>query len=469
MTPPSLRFLGAARNVTGSRYLVETDGSRVLVDCGLYQEREFAARNWEPFPVDPASLDAVLLTHAHLDHSGYLPRLVRDGFRGPVYCTPATADILAILLEDSARIQEEDAATKKRRHAREGRSGPHPEAPLYTVEDALRALSQVRRVEYGERLSITPAVACTWHDAGHILGSASLVVEAGEGPARRRVLFSGDLGRVARPLLHDPDTHEMADYLVIESTYGDRLHPSDGGAPEQLARIINEAAEEGGVVLIPSFAIERAQELLWMLRSLMDAGRIPPLLCFMDSPMATDVTRVFERYPELLDPELEALLEAGDSPFRFPGLAFTRTVNESKALNRLRGTAVIIAGSGMCTGGRIKHHLSNHIGDPHSRVVFVGYQAHGTLGRAIVEGADPVRILGRPHAVRARIEQVSGLSAHADHDGLMNWAQELDAAPRRVLVTHGEEETALAFAQELGERTGWPTHAPEYGEAVVLA
>jgi metallo-beta-lactamase family protein len=394
---------------------------------------------------------------------------VRDGFRGPVYCTPATADILAILLEDSARIQEEDAATKKRRHSREGRSGPHPEVPLYTVEDALRALSQVRRVGYGERVEVGRGVACTWHDAGHILGSASLMVEAGEGQARRRVLFSGDLGRSARSLLHDPAIHEQADYLVIESTYGDRTHPTDGGAPEQLARIINETAEEGGVVLIPSFAIERAQELLWMLRSLMDAGRIPPLLCFVDSPMATDVTRVFERHPDLLDPELGALLEAGDSPFRFPGLTFTQSVNESKALNRLRGSAIIIAGSGMCTGGRIKHHLSNHIGDPHSRVVFVGYQAHGTLGRAIVEGADPVRILGRPHTVRARIEQVSGLSAHADHDELLTWARELDVAPRRVLVTHGEEETALAFAEELAAVTGWATHAPEYGEAVVLA
>lgn len=463
MTNPTITFLGATRNVTGSRFLLADDTTRILIDCGLYQEREFTPRNWDRFPVDPSTLDAVLLTHAHLDHSGYLPRLIADGFRGSVYCTEATADLVSILLEDSARIQTEDAAFKKRRHQRERRKGQHPEIPLYTVDDAFNAISQLSPVTYGDTVRIG-AFAATFADAGHILGSATLKIEFND----RSIVFSGDLGRVAGPLLHDPHPYAHADYVVIESTYGDREHGKTENAADVIARTINETVKNRGNVLIPSFAVERAQDLLYMLRGMVESKRIPHLVFFVDSPMATDVTKVFERYPELLDNELSDLLNDGDSPFRFPGLNFTKTVDDSKAINNIHGTAVIIAGSGMCTGGRIKHHLVNNIEDPNSAVLFIGYQARGTLGRLLVDGAASVRIQGRPHDVRARIVQVDGMSAHADVHGLQHWLDQLQHPPTKTFVVHGEEEAALAFAQQLVDDHGWDAVAPQYGESFEL-
>lgn len=463
---PTIRFLGAARNVTGSRFLLSDGNTRILVDCGLYQERDFAERNWDPFPVDPSTVDALVLTHAHLDHSGYIPRFVAYGFRGPVYCTDATAEIVKIILEDSARIQTEDAAFKKRRHQREKRKGRHPEVALYSVEDALEAMSHFSPVAYGERVRIGQ-FEVTFADAGHILGSSTIRISFGN-DGERSIVFSGDLGRVAGPLLHDPTPYEEADYVVVESTYGDREHESPGEAADHIARIISETVKRGGNILIPSFAVERAQDLLDMLRRMVEGRRIPRLVFFVDSPMATDVTRIFERYPEMLDEELAEMLRHGESPFRFPGLSFVRSVDESKAVNQIHGSAVIIAGAGMCNGGRIKHHLVNNIEDPNSTVLFIGYQARGTLGRAIVEGTNPVRILGQSWNVRAKIEQVDGLSAHADVNGLQHWLDQLRHPPKKTFVVHGEEESATAFAELLTRKPGWSAIAPEYGDEFTL-
>ncbi len=468
MPTATLRFLGAARNVTGSRFLLEYGDTRLLVDCGLYQERELQDRNWQPFPAPPASIDAVLITHAHLDHSGYLPKLVREGFRGRIYCTGPTADIMRILLEDTAHIQEEDAAYKKRRHEREGRRGRYPEVPLYTTSEALAAQDQISTVRYETPLRLKEGIQATFRDAGHILGSATIEVAFGEGEARRAIVFTGDLGREDKPILHDPKTYTKADYAVVDSTYGDRQHPDMGNLEDALTRVVNETVAAGGNVIIPSFAVERAQELLYMFKRLQATGRIPHLLTFLDSPMATDVTGIFERHPDLLDPELAAVLRKADSPFTFPGLTIVRSVEHSKTINSIKGTVVIIAGAGMCTGGRIKHHLANNIERPNATILFVGYQAHGTLGREIVDGKSPVRIHGVFHEVRARVAQLQGFSAHADRDGVTAWLDALREKPRRVFVVHGEEQATFALADHLRSKGYADVLAPEYNAVVTL-
>lgn len=463
----SLTFLGAAGNVTGSRFLITWDGQRILIDCGMYQEREFVSRNWDPFPVQPDTIDAVILTHAHLDHSGYLPKLVREGFRGRIYCTAATADIATIILADSARIQEEDAAYKKRRHEREGRRGPHPEIPLYTSEDAEAVTEHFSPVAYGESFKVGHEITAELHDAGHILGAATIQLDLGKRD-RRRVIFSGDMGQWDKPLLHDPKTYKQADYVVVESTYGDRLHEDGGHIEDRLSEVITETAKRGGNIVIPSFAVERAQEVLYYLKKLMVDRRIPRLMTFVDSPMATNVTHVFGRHPEILDPRLTEAIQRGDSPFDFPSLKFVRTVDESKAINAIKGSVIIIAGAGMCNGGRIKHHLVNNISDPNSTVLFVGYQAEGTLGRHISSGGNPVRILGQSCNVNARIVDMQLFSAHADRDGLMRWLQALETPPREVFVVHGEDDASTSFASYLNEKTGWKTTCPDYGESFPL-
>jgi metallo-beta-lactamase family protein len=468
-TAPRLRFLGAAENVTGSRYLLETAQARVLVDCGLYQERALQARNWDPFPVPPASIDAVALTHAHVDHCGWLPRLVRGGFRGRIVATRATAEIARIVLADSAKLQVEDARKKKFRHERERRRGPHPEVPLYLPEDAEAAAALFDPVGYGEETAIAPGISATFRDAGHILGSASVLLASGSGAARRTVLFSGDVGRWDKPMLRDPEPAAEADYILVESTYGDRLH-DPAPVRELLAAAVETTRRAGGNLVVPSFAIERAQEVLYHLNELLLEGRVPNLLVFVDSPMAVRVTDVFERHPEILDAPMRALLERESSPFRFPGLKLVRTVEQSKAINLIRGTAMIIAGSGMCTGGRIKHHLETNISRAESTVLFVGYQASGTLGRQILEGAAAVRLFGRMLPVRARVASIPGFSAHADRDELVRWlAGAAGRAPRRVFVTHGEPESATAFAAHVRERFGWEASVATYDESVELS
>ena len=463
-----LKFLGAAQNVTGSSYLLENNGTRVLIDCGLYQEREFKKRNWEPFPVAPDSIDAILLTHAHLDHCGLLPKLVKEGFNGKIYCTPAALEIVRIVLLDSARIQEEDAAFKKRRHEREGRKGPFPELPAYTVEDAEAAVPLLTPVKYNELLNLTDDMEAVFYNAGHIFGSSMIKVAFGQNGERRTILFSGDVGRWDKPIIEDPTTFFSADYVLVESTYGDRIHDDSEDIPEKLAGLINDAHKAGGNIVVPSFAIERAQELLYYLNELLLEDRIPHMMVFLDSPMAIRVTEVFKNHPDIFDEEMTARVQTGRSPFDFPGLVMTIDVEQSKAINRIKGTSMIIAGSGMCTGGRIKHHLAANISRKESTILFVGYQASGTLGRLIVNGARTVRILGQQHRVKARIAQIGGFSAHADKNELLDWLTGLIKTPRQIFVTHGEADTAQSFADFLRERTGWKVSVPEYQDEVVL-
>ena len=471
----TLTFLGAAGYVTGSRFLLEAGRNRVLVDCGLCQEGENLRHNWEPFPVSPDTIDTVLLTHAHLDHCGWLPKLVHDGFRGRIFCTAPTADIARLLLVDSARIMQEDAEAKRLRHLREGRKGPYPEVPLYTVSDAERVFPLFSPVRYGERVQVAGHITAEFRDAGHILGSATVRVTARNRGADTAILFSGDLGRPDRPILHDPASQAGADCVVMETTYGDRLHPPQN-IEERLGLVIRETVAAGGNVVIPAFAVERAQEVLYYLGRLVNSGRIPLLPVLVDSPMAASVTEVFEKYPDLLDPDVAQAIRQGRSPFEFPGLRFVRTQQESEGVGRMPGSTVIIAGSGMATGGRIKRHLINNIGRPESTVLFVGYQANGTLGRQIVDGVKPVRILGAMHPVRARIERIDAFSAHADRDGLLAWLTALRRpepvegrpSPRRVFLVHGEEAASSSFASLLRQQDGWTVTAPAYGETVTL-
>lgn len=463
-----IQFLGAARQVTGSCYLVEVDGLRILVDCGLFQEREYAARNWKPFPVYPGRLDFVLLTHSHLDHAGLLPKLVREGYSGPVVTTSASQDLIEIVLIDSARIQEEDAAYKRKRHKKEGRKGPHPEIPLYTVEDAEKCLPLIQPVRYGEDVALNGNVTARFHDAGHILGAAMIELEYRRNGTTRRLIFSGDIGQWDKPLVHDPSVFREADYVVMESTYGDRDHDTPGDVEKLLCDAINQAVKAGGNVVIPTFAIERAQELMYHLSRLVREDRIPYLMMFLDSPMAVDVTDVFLSHREYLDEETNALFREGEPPFRFPGLKLVRSVAESKAINSIRGSCVIMAGSGMCTGGRIKHHLIPNIARPESQILFVGYQARGTLGRLILDGKEEVRIHGRIYPVRAGVSQIQGFSAHADRSALLKWLGFIKTPPKRVILTHGEDGAIRSLAEAVRSRMGLDTVVPEYLETLEL-
>ena len=463
-----LTFLGAAQNVTGSQYLIQSDNVSFLVDCGLYQERELKERNWGPFLFPPERLDAVLLTHAHLDHCGLLPKLAREGFHGSIYCTAATAEIAEIVLLDAAKIQEEDAEFKRKRHEREGRKGPHAEIPLYTTDDAKASFPLLAPVGYGKTIKIGEGIEASFHDAGHILGSSIIRVRIRQDKEERIILFSGDIGGWNKPILRDPTLFEEADYVLVESTYGDRVLESPENGVHELAEVINTTVKTGGKIVIPSFALERAQDILYHLNKLRLEGSIPNLTVFVDSPMAVSVTEVFEHYPELFDAEMKELLRQRKSPFDFPGLNLVRSVDESKAINQIDDSVIIIAGSGMCTGGRIKHHLVTNISRPESTIVFVGYQAVGTLGRHIVDGAKKVRILGQYYPVRARVVQFNAFSAHADRDQLLKWLSSLQRPPQRVFVIHGEPSAARHFSLSVRDRTGYDTVVPEYQYKVQL-
>ena len=463
-----LKFLGAAQNVTGSRHLLEVNGTKILVDCGLYQERQFQERNWEPFTCPPESLDAVLLTHAHLDHCGLLPKLVKDGFKGRIYCTDATAEIAQIILLDSAHLQEEDAEFKRKRHKKEGREGPRTVEPLYTTADAEACFPQFSSVKYKQPIKLDGGIEATFYDAGHVLGSSIIKVKVSMDGQDRTVIFSGDIGRPDRPIVHDPSVVEQADYVLVESTYGDRLHSGPEDTKKLIAEAVNSTKQAGGNIIVPSFALERSQELLYYINELLLKMAIPQLQVFLDSPMASRITEVFRKHSELYDEEMTEFVRRHRSPFEFVGLKMAGTSAESKALNNIKGTVMIIAGSGMCTGGRIKHHLVNNISKPDNTIMFVGYQAVDTLGRRILDGEKEVRILGQKRPVNARIVRINGFSAHADKNELLEWLSGLKKPPKKVFVVHGESESANAFGNYVREKTGWQVAVPAYQDEVVL-
>jgi len=459
-----LAFFGAARQVTGSSYFVEAGGLRILVDGGLYQERSFLERNWDPFPVPPENLDYILVTHAHLDHCGLIPRLVSEGFSGTILTTAATADLMSIALMDAAQIQEEDAAFKRRRHEREARTVDHPVVPLYGKEDVQATMPLVEEVAYESPFDLGGQVSVRFRDAGHILGSAMIELSVREKGEARTIVFSGDIGQWDMPFVCDPSLFDRADYAVMESTYGDRDHEDPGRIDELLGRFVRETVAAGGNVVIPTFAIERAQDLMFHLSRLVYDKAIPPVPVYLDSPMAREVTQAFERHDEFLDEESRRLFASGRNPFRFPGLTIVRTPEESKAINSARGPAVIMAGSGMITGGRIKHHVALNIFRPESTILFVGYQARDTLGRQILEGATEIRILGRTIPVKARVTKINGFSAHADRKGLARWLDGFKTPPRRLFVTHGDADVAAKMAEGIRRDRGWTVELPEYRE-----
>jgi len=463
-----LKFLGAAQNVTGSRHFFEANGVKVLVDCGIYQERQFKERNWDPFPIPPADIDAVLLTHAHLDHCGLLPKLVKEGFKGRIYCTEATADIAKIILLDSAKIQEEDAEHKRKRHEKEGRKVKHPEIPLYTIEDAESCFPLFSPVEYRKSVDIGDGVEVTFYDAGHVLGSSIIRAKVRQDGQERIILFSGDIGRPDRPIVCDPTVFDAADYVFIESTYGDRVHHDTEDIKKLIGEVINSTRKAGGNIIVPSFALERSQEVLYYINELMLEKTIEPLKIFLDSPMASRITEVFKHHPELFDEEMTEFVNNHESPFKIPGLSMTGTADESKAINNARGTIMVIAGSGMCTGGRVKYHLVNNITRPECTIMFVGYQAIGTLGRSIVDGIEKVRILGVKRPVKAKIVRIHGFSAHADKEELLGWLKGLEKPPRQVFVVHGESESAKHFGEYVKEQTGWEVTVPAYQDELVV-
>jgi metallo-beta-lactamase family protein len=463
-----LQFLGAAGQVTGSQYYVEADNARLLVDCGMHQERAHSARNWEKSPLQVGRLDALLLTHAHVDHCGLAPRLVQEGFRGRILTTFASADLVELVLRDAAEIQAEDAAFKNKRHRKEGRRGKQPVKPLYTLHDVERTLALLESAGYDQPVRINEHVQALFHDAGHILGSAMIELRVSDHGEPRRIVFTGDLGQWGKPIVRNPAIIAEADYIVMESTYGDRDHENHASVEEQLEKVIVETVAAGGKVIVPIFAIERAQELIYHLHRLLQAGHIPEVPVFLDSPMAADVNEVFRNHRECFDLEAEELVSAGMSLLKFPSLHVVRGVQQSKAINDLKGPAVIMATSGMCTAGRIKHHLAQHIGKPASTILFVGYQSRGTLGRQILDGNSEVRIHGISRLVRARVAQIQGISGHADRRGLLEWLGHFQKPPQRLFITHGEPEASSALAAQVRQELGWNVSIPSYRESVVL-
>jgi metallo-beta-lactamase family protein len=459
----SIRFLGAAGTVTGSRFLVEWGSTRVLVDAGLFQgPKELRLRNRAPWPVSPASLSAVVLTHAHIDHTGALPLLVRDGYPGRAWCTPATRDLAGLLLPDSGRLQEEEA-----RYANwKGYSRHAPNAkPLYTEEDAVAALPRLSPVAYLERREIAPGVALRFHRAGHMLGSALVELEL-LGRHSRRILFSGDLGRYGAPILPDPDPGLRADALVLESTYAGRRHTAVQAA-DALRDEVLRAVKNGGALVVPAFAIGRTQEVLFTLRALEQAGEIPVLPVFVDSPMAVDATPFFLAHREDHDAEMTRMIAAGDEPLRTANLTFARSPEQSKAINSVRGACIILSASGMATGGRVLHHLARRLPDPRTTVLLVGFQPAGTRGWSLQNGAETLRIHGEDVPVKARVASIDGFSAHADEEEIARWLETFPAPAGRTLLVHGEP-AALQAAHERMARLGWKSHVPAHLEEVRL-
>ncbi len=464
-----ITFHGAARTVTGTQHLVEVNGQRLLLDCGLYQgsRREAFDRN-RNLPFDAESVDVMVLSHAHIDHSGNIPNLVKSGFRGDIFCTFATRDLCSTMLLDSGNIQERDAEFVNKKRARKDQP---PIQPIYTAEDAVNCLDYFNAIGYHRQREVLPGVQLSFLDAGHMLGSAIVVLDIEDRDAGRdvRLVFSGDLGRVGIPIIRDPETVDHADVLIMESTYGNRLHEPYFDSEKKLETIINDTYKRGGAVIIPSFAVGRTQQLVYTLHKLMLQRDIPNLPVFVDSPLAINATAVFRLHPEAYDAEIRQFMLSEGDPFGFDALRYTRSVEQSKELNFLREPFIVISASGMAENGRILHHLRNRIEDPANTILIVGWQAPNTLGRHIVERDPVVRIFGEEHHLNAHVEVLNGFSGHADRNELLAWAEAITKRPRHTFLVHGEEESALALAEGLRDEAGYDNvSVPELHEAAVL-
>lgn len=460
-----IKFLGAAGTVSGSKFLVDTGELRLMVDYGMFQgAKNLRLMNWEAPPIPPSSVDHVLLTHAHIDHSGMLPAFVRDGFQGKIWCTPVTAELCEISLLDAAHLQEEDA-----RFANKMKFSKHtPALPLFTTEDAERVMPLLRPLEYDKHAQLSDGTEICFREAGHILGSATVEVNARVGGKTLSIVFSGDLGRYDALILRDPAPIRKADYLVLESTYGDRTHPAEEPVAE-LASIINETARRGGMLVIPSFAVGRTQTLLYMLRDLKVRGLIPDLPIFVDSPMAQHVTELFCRHEEIFDEEAKRILkQTGKCPILGPNLQFVRSPQESQKINDMRFPAIIVSASGMVTGGRILHHLKYRLPDARNTILFVGYQAAGTRGQQLKDGARAIKIHGEMVPVRAQIRTIDAFSGHADSNEILRWLKKFETPPKTTFIVHGEKESSQGLARLIKSALGWKTHIPELFESVTL-
>jgi len=461
-----VEFLGGVRTVTGSATLLEKGSLKWLVDCGMFQGgKELEKRNWKIQPYQAKDLLFILLTHAHIDHSGLIPKLVKEGFRGKVICTKATRDLCEVMLQDSGRIQETEAEWQNRKGKRAGKGEA---VPLYTAKDAEKSLRTFQPVSYGEIVQLAEGVKVRFQDAGHILGSAIIEIWVQEGGEEKKIVFSGDLGNFDQPIVRDPSIVEEGDVLWLESTYGDRLHKSREETVQELLKIVQEAISHRAKVVIPAFAVERTQDIIYTLGQSIRSGTLPPIPVYIDSPLAISATEIFKKNPDCFDRETQKILSGGENPLEIPGILYTRTTEESKAINEDPRPGIIVSASGMCDSGRIRHHLKHHLWREESHIVIIGYQAEGTLGRRIVDGAKTVRLFGEEIAVKAHIHTLGGFSAHADQKGLLDWVSHLRNPRLEVFINHGEEKISMGLSQLVSERFHFKTSVPQWREKRVL-
>jgi len=461
-----VEFLGGVRTVTGSATLLEKGSLKWLVDCGMFQgSKDHEERNWNLQPYLAKDLSFILLTHAHIDHSGLIPKLVKEGFRGKVICTKATLDLCEVMLQDSGHIQETEAEWLNRKGKRAGRGEA---LPLYTMKEAEKCLQYFQRVSYDDVLQLADGLKVRFQDAGHILGSAMIEIWVEEGGEKRKLIFSGDLGNFDQPIIRDPSIVEEGDVLWLESTYGNRLHKSREETVQELLKIVQEAVAHQAKVVIPAFAVERTQDIIYTLGQFIREGSIPSIPVYIDSPLAISATEIFKRNADCFDPETKVLLSGGENPLEIPGIIYTQTTEESMAINEDQRAGIIISASGMCDSGRIKHHLKHHLWRNESHIVFIGYQAEGTIGRRIVDGAKTVKLFGEEIAVKAHIHTLGGFSAHADQKGLLDWVSHIHNPQLEVFVNHGEEKISTELGQLISEQFHLKTSVPEWRERRVL-
>ena len=460
----TLQFLGATGTVTGSKYLLEAGGERLLVDCGLFQGlKELRLRNWNPLPIPPSGINWLVLTHAHLDHVGYIPRLIKDGYTGPIFANAATTELARLTLPDSGHLQEEDAAYANKK----GFSKHKPALPLYTYDEAVKSLESFRAVDDSKPLEISGHFVLKFFGAGHIMGARSIQATVRENGQAVTVLFSGDLGRIHQLIIREPASAAGSDYLLCESTYGDRLHPTDD-VRVRLGAVVKAAVARGGRVVIPAFAIGRTQELLYLFREMIEQGLMPAVPIYVNSPMATEVTDIYRRHAEDDNIETAALIAHGEDPLSPAHLQFVRTIEESKALNDNREPSIIISASGMATGGRVLHHLAACLPDARNLILLVGYQATGTRGQTIQSRAEFVKIHGVMVPIHAQVETINNLSGHADYSEILAWLRKLSRAPHQMFITHGEPRAANALRERVTQQLRWNARVPRYLEKVVL-